>query len=425
MILLFANNAKTTLADPLTSISTTLTVSPTTGSEFPNPVAGQYFVITLTDAATGLINEIMWCTARSGDNLTVIRGREGTAAKSWLINDYVSAFPTAGTMADLVQVDQLQNRTYDSATAAGTPNALTASVPSNLTSLPEGFALLVNAIAANTGAATIQLTLTSLTGGSPTVLSALPIVKNGNQALIGGEIAGNGYPCELTYSNVYNAFVLTNPFITTTGLVTINQLQEQFYTYGTASGGSDAIAVTVQAGLTSLVDGATIIFKALYNNATTNPTLTVTYGATTLATKPIVKNNNKPLNANDIAGTGYPTVVVYSSLFDAWVLQNPSIPGSFPSVLSSGGWQKLPSGLIIQWALFTMSGPSSAFTYPISFPNQVLGVIANAEYFAFAEPYFISMSTGAGGNSFSNMTAWNLSTGSYVTTSAWVLAIGY
>lgn len=426
MILLFANNAETTLAAPVTSVATTIVLSPTTGSQFPAPLANQYFVITLTDAATGLINEILWCTGRQGDRLTVLRGQEGTAAKAWLTGDFVSAFPTAGTMADLIQIDQLQRREYTAAYSSGTPSALSINIPSNLNAIPDGFSILVNATATNPGPVTLQVTFTSLVGKNPIVFSPLPIYKNGAEQLIGGEIAGNGYPCELVYSAIYNAFVLTNPYFTNTGLVTINQVQSQFFTYGVATGGSDAITVNIQSGLNGLTDGATIIFRALYNNGTPAPMLTVNYGSQVLAARPIVKNNNQPLNISDIAGTGYPTVVVYSVLWNAWVLQNPSIPASSPSYLSAGGWQKLPSGLIIQWSLFTTIGyAQTPWVYPIVFPNAVFHVSGTANLNTIAQPYYISTATGAGDVIFSNVAAWNPQTAYYATTSTWMLAIGY
>ena len=40
---IFANNASTTLAAPITNAATSLTVSSGTGAEFPTPSAGQQF----------------------------------------------------------------------------------------------------------------------------------------------------------------------------------------------------------------------------------------------------------------------------------------------------------------------------------------------------------------------------------------------
>jgi hypothetical protein len=96
---LFANNASTTLAAPITTSSTTLQVFAGTGSLFPSPTTDQQFAITMLDAATGLINEIMYCTNMTGDTLTVIRAQEGTTAKAWAIGDFVNNYLTAGTAA--------------------------------------------------------------------------------------------------------------------------------------------------------------------------------------------------------------------------------------------------------------------------------------------------------------------------------------
>jgi hypothetical protein len=46
------------------------------------------------------------------------------------------------------------------------------------------------------------------------------------------------------------------------------------------------------------------------------------------------------------------------------------------SLFNSNGYQKLPSGLIIQWGKFTstVSNSSTAVTFPIAFPNACLSV---------------------------------------------------
>jgi len=201
MILIFANNAKTTLSLALTSTSTTLSVAPGTGSLFPSPAGNQYFVLTLTDAATGLINEIIWVTSRAGDVFTILRGQEGTSAQSWLFADFASCFPTAGTQATFTQPDQLQKGTYEYAVASGTVNALTATVTSDLTSLPDGMPLTIKASGANT----LQVTLGS------TILSISPIVKGGNQTLVAGDNPAAGYPMKLNWSSTFNAWVMQNP----------------------------------------------------------------------------------------------------------------------------------------------------------------------------------------------------------------------
>lgn len=102
--LLFANNATTTLFDPITSGATTANLSPGTGALFPALGSGQQFIGTLVDAATGLVTEIVHVTARSGDTITIVRGQEGTTAHAWLAGDTFANYPTAGTAAAFDQI---------------------------------------------------------------------------------------------------------------------------------------------------------------------------------------------------------------------------------------------------------------------------------------------------------------------------------
>lgn len=68
------------------------------------PVSGQsYFKLTITDAATKTISEIMHVTSVTGDVMTVIRGQEGTTPRVWSTNDIVANLITAGTFSVLAQ----------------------------------------------------------------------------------------------------------------------------------------------------------------------------------------------------------------------------------------------------------------------------------------------------------------------------------
>jgi hypothetical protein len=103
-VLLFANNAASTLAGPITSGATTANLTTGTGSLFPNPTGGNTYTGTFVDAATGLINEIVSVTAMSGDTISsMVRGQEGTTPKAWLANDLFNQFVTAGQLAAMVQ----------------------------------------------------------------------------------------------------------------------------------------------------------------------------------------------------------------------------------------------------------------------------------------------------------------------------------
>lgn len=77
----FTNNAVASLAAGVSTSSTTISVAPSTGALFPTLAAGDWFPVTVLDN-TGIF-EIMRCTARSGDTLTVTRAQEGTTAKAF------------------------------------------------------------------------------------------------------------------------------------------------------------------------------------------------------------------------------------------------------------------------------------------------------------------------------------------------------
>lgn len=104
---LFSNNATTTLAQSVSATATVLNVASGDGSKFPSPSSGQAFAVTLVDAATGLTNEICYCTSRSGDQLTVIRGQEGTNAIAWSAGDTCANYITADVMESWLQESDL------------------------------------------------------------------------------------------------------------------------------------------------------------------------------------------------------------------------------------------------------------------------------------------------------------------------------
>lgn len=101
--ILFANNANSTLAGAITNVAVTANLAAGSGALFPNPGAQQYFLITFVDAATGLLNEIVQVIGRAGDTITMVRGQEGTVAKSWLAGDLAQNEWTAGSAAAMQQ----------------------------------------------------------------------------------------------------------------------------------------------------------------------------------------------------------------------------------------------------------------------------------------------------------------------------------
>lgn len=103
--LLASNNAKSVLAAGISASATVLTVSSGMGSLFPSPTPGaNYFKLTIIDAATKTITEIVHVTSVSGDVMTIIRGKEGTTPRAWSTNDIVANMMTAGSLLSCLQV---------------------------------------------------------------------------------------------------------------------------------------------------------------------------------------------------------------------------------------------------------------------------------------------------------------------------------
>jgi len=100
-----SNNAFATLAAGINSSATSITVTSGQGARFPTLSAGDYFYATLVDTSNNL--EIVKCTARSTDVLTVVRAQESTTARAYSTGDRIEIRITAQTFVDAAGTDKL------------------------------------------------------------------------------------------------------------------------------------------------------------------------------------------------------------------------------------------------------------------------------------------------------------------------------
>lgn len=98
MSLVFSNNAFSLLATGMTDADTTMTVAD--GSVFPSPTDGRWFPISM--APISGTAEIMHCTARAGNVLTVERAQEGTSARAFAPGTRVDHRLTAEALAEIL-----------------------------------------------------------------------------------------------------------------------------------------------------------------------------------------------------------------------------------------------------------------------------------------------------------------------------------
>lgn len=100
MAVLYSNNAASTLTGGITDTATSLTLSTSSGAEFPDPGVGDHFYVTLIGEDEGAA-EIVKVTARTGDTMTIIRGVDGTTASAFNAGDKVELRMTKAVMDDI------------------------------------------------------------------------------------------------------------------------------------------------------------------------------------------------------------------------------------------------------------------------------------------------------------------------------------
>lgn len=226
---LFSNNATSTIAGAISPEATTVSVASGTGALFPAPTGAEYFVLSFTDQATGLLHEIVHVTAVTSDTFTIVRAQEGTAAQSWNAGDLAQNLCTAGTMQSLMQ--QAGNFYID----GGTANAIAITLvpaPTDLAALVGVPLYIQKSAAANTGAVTID----------PSGLGAAAATNADGSALVAGQL-----PANAVSTWIYNG--------------TAFQLQSVSTVYADINGSaSEAFSMTTAAVGTNTTQGATTAF---------------------------------------------------------------------------------------------------------------------------------------------------------------------
>lgn len=93
MGLKITNNAYAILAAGAASSDTSITLTAGQGARFPTLGASDFFYATLVDTGNNL--EIVKCTARVSDVLTVVRGQDSTTARNYIVGDRIEIRPVA------------------------------------------------------------------------------------------------------------------------------------------------------------------------------------------------------------------------------------------------------------------------------------------------------------------------------------------
>jgi hypothetical protein len=159
----FANSAYATLASGINSSATSITLTTGQGARFPTLSGGDFFYATLIDTSNNL--EIIKCTARSTDVLTVVRGQESTTARAYSTGDRIELRVTAAGFSEMLQTSN--NLSELTATAStGVAQTFTASQRGTVTTDNDGsFDMNVTNNFKCTPTGNFTLTFTNITAG--------------------------------------------------------------------------------------------------------------------------------------------------------------------------------------------------------------------------------------------------------------------
>jgi hypothetical protein len=168
---IYCNNLSTTLSAPISSTATTIPLS--SSAQVPAFSTGDVLAVTMNDAATGSVFEVIYATGASGGNLTgCTRGEEGTTAVSWLANDRIYAAVTAAELAQLQPTTSpyVGNPLAFVNVAGDSIDNFSSFTQVNVTS----FAIPAGALTSG-AAMTVKAQLTFSVTGSPTVQFAIKV----------------------------------------------------------------------------------------------------------------------------------------------------------------------------------------------------------------------------------------------------------
>lgn len=263
-----------------------------------------------------------------------------------------------------------QQSAYSVANAGGTSDAITGTYSPAVTALTNG--MLLNARAASANATTAP-TFTPASG----TIAAKAIVKGNGLPLVAGDIAGSGHWIELRYDLTLDKWVLLNPakgvsgssnkFNGVTSLTANTTLTATQANGAFLLGSPGSLTITLplisacQAGDTFTFEGTSSASSTVQRQGSDNISMN---GATSVASVSL--------------GDGDTLVLVCSGSYWAAIGGSKQVgnSASFGASKASNGYQKLPSGLIIQWGMAVITSGSLSVSFPIAFPTSCASVVA-------------------------------------------------
>lgn len=248
MAQLFSNNAESTLAANISDSATSITVQTGDGTQFQSPTGGDYELITLSDTAGNI--EIVKCTARSTDALTITRAQESTAARAWnATTTYVKGCITAATVGTFPQG-------FDNGGNAKGTNA-------------------VNLQPSRSSATQVASGTSAITLGKNTTASATESIAIGADATcrIANAWVTSGAPMIRKHESLGSS----HKFGSGASAVIVSDV------FSLLSTGTDVVTISIPTGAHFYVDEVYIIITSLVGSISVHPVLTAGYTGSSAA----------------------------------------------------------------------------------------------------------------------------------------------
>jgi hypothetical protein len=321
-ILIFGNNVASTIAGSITPSNTQVNLAAGTGPLFPQPIAGQAFIATLIDKATGTLKEIVNVTDITGDTATIIRARENTQPLQWYAGDIFAHLHTAGAMQAMLQRSQIGDASiiYLASDTGSANNIYVQQTVPPMPSLQNGMTFNILIAHANTGPTIMEI-------GS---WGSFPVLRADSTQLLGGDLSV-GQEALLTFTGW--SFQLNN-----------YKPQSHANSYfGLAGGTVNAYSGNIPIDLQAYGDG--LIVSGYTWTANTGPSTLALNG---LPPMPILNNDGEPLLGGELIGImvmeyigGNFWLITYPLSFLKWLLPpgptGPAGPTGVPGPVGPGG----------------------------------------------------------------------------------------
>jgi hypothetical protein len=232
---LFKNNATATLAASINTTATTIVLSSGLGNSFPLPSGTSFFYGTLFDAVGNY--EIVKCTARTADSLTVVRAQDGTNPLEFISGDGFAVRPIAAVFNNFPQLDA-NNIFTGNNTFSGT---LTGSLTGNSAGTHTGPVIgnVTGNVTGNSAGTHTGPVIGNVTGNAATATTANTIANTGawnvtfsgtNDAVVVGGIAST----VLTVASVTSGTLVPGLILSGTGVTAGTKVLSQTTATGAA-----------------------------------------------------------------------------------------------------------------------------------------------------------------------------------------------